>query len=105
MASRDLGCAKKAYLLLTGGGPLVILTSYDSIKSPKLLAKLASKGISKFIAHELKLEDTRKKYGAHYDVVCEDLHQTDDLRVLDYNGQRAFGLFKFKDLGSAIYQE
>ena len=95
--------AKKGYLLFTGGGPLVILTSYESIENPKLLAKLASKGIAKFVAHEIPVEAAKQKYGRHFDVVCEDLHQSDDLRVLDYNGQRAFSLFKFSELGSAVY--
>ncbi len=39
----------KAYFLFTTGGPLVILTSYDSIEEPELLKKLRSKGIIKFV--------------------------------------------------------
>jgi len=97
--------AKKGYFLFTGGGPLVILTSYESIEVPELLAKLTSKGITKFVACEIPVEVAKQKYGKHFDIVCEDLHQTDDLRVLDYNGQRAYSLFKFRELGPAIYHE
>ena len=32
-------------------------------------------------------------------------HETDDLRVLDFNGQRVFQLFRFDELGSPILQE
>jgi len=95
----------KAYFLFTGSGPLVILTSYDSLENPQLLGKLDSKGITKFIAHEVSIESTRAKYGMHFNVVLQDLHESDDLRVLDYNGERAFKNFSFKELGPPIYHE
>jgi hypothetical protein len=38
-------------------------------------------------------------------VVANDLHESDDLRVLDYNGERAFKLFTFAELGSPIVHE
>ena len=95
----------KAYFLFTAGGPLVILTSYDSIENPLLLGILDSKGISKFIAHEISVEATHSRYGNHFEVVLENLHETDDLRVLDYNGERAFRNFSFRELGPPIYHE
>jgi len=95
----------KAYFLLTSGGPLVILTSYDSIKEPELLKRLAAKGITKFIAHEVSVESVKTKYGTHFDVVLQDLHESDDLRVLDYSGERAFKHFSFKELSNPIYHE
>jgi hypothetical protein len=97
--------AMKAYFLFTANGPLVILTSYESIKAPELLKRLHSKGIDKFIAHEVPVELTKARYRTHFDVVCEDLHETDDLRVLDYSGDRAYSNFSFKELGSPIYHE
>ncbi|MBI4303694.1 MAG: hypothetical protein HY665_05105 [Chloroflexi bacterium] len=95
----------KAYFLFTGTGPLVIITSYDSINNPALLEKLAGKGLTKFIAHEIPMKLAKEKYGMHFDVVCGDLRQSDDLRVLDYSGDRAFKLFNFKELGPPIYHE
>jgi hypothetical protein len=95
----------KAYFLFTGTGPIVILTSYDSIESHKLLEKLKAKGIPKFIAHEVSLESAKAKYGSHFEVVLRDLYETDDLRVLDYSGERAYRNFSFTDLGSPIYHE
>ena len=95
----------KAFLLLTGSGPLVILTSYEQVRDPKLLEKLRTKGIDKFIAYEIPLELARSRYDGHFDLVVRDLHQTDDLRVLDYDGQRAFRLFRFAELGPPVIHE
>lgn len=95
----------KAYFLFTAYGPLVILTSYDFMTNPELLKRLESKGITKFIAHEVPLEAARSRYGVHFDIVCQDLHQSDDMRVLDYSGERAFRNFGFRELGPPIYYE
>jgi hypothetical protein len=95
----------KSYFLITANGPLIILTSYDSIENPLLLNKLESKGISKFIAHEINLEEAKARYGMHFDIVMQDLHESDDMRILDYSGERAFRNFSFKELGPAIYYE
>jgi hypothetical protein len=37
--------------------------------------------------------------------VVRDLHESDDLRILDYDGSRAFKLFSFQELGKPVYQE
>jgi len=95
----------KAYFLFTASGPLVILTSYDSVENPELLKRLSAKGITKFIAHEVSVESAKAKYGMHFDIVCQDLQESDDLRILDYNGERAYRNFSFKELGSPIYHE
>jgi len=95
----------KAFMLLTGSGPLVILTSYDSVTDPALLEKLRAKGIEKFIAYEIPIELARQRYDGHFDIVVRDLHQSDDLRVLDYDGQRAFRLFRFDELGAPLVYE
>lgn len=95
----------KAYFLFTASSPLVILTSYDFIKSPELLESLAAKGLRKFIACEVPVDLCRERYGRHFDVVCGNLRESDDLRILDYSGERAFKNFSFRDLGSAIFHE
>jgi len=46
----------RVYFLFTVTGPLVVLTSYDSINTPELLEKWKAKGLTKFIAHEVSLE-------------------------------------------------
>ncbi len=95
----------KSFLLMTGSGPLVILTSHDSIVSTTLLDKLKVKGIDKFISFEVPYDLARQRYGGHFNLVANDLHETDDLRVLDYNGERAFALFGFSELGPACLHE
>ena len=93
------------FFLFTGSGPLVILTSYASVEDPSLLRKLASKGIEKFLAYEIPLALAKQRYARHFDVVCQDLSQTDDLRVLDYNGPRALHLFTFDEMGTPMTHE
>ena len=89
----------RAFLMLTAGGPLVILTSYQSVREPDMLRKLKAKGITKFVAYPIPLDLARDRYGAHFFVVERDLDETEDMRVLDYNGERAFSLFRFDELG------
>ncbi|MFC1840459.1 hypothetical protein ACFL1N_12815 [Thermodesulfobacteriota bacterium] len=76
----------KAGIIFTGTGPILILTSYESFSDSALISKLEIKGIKKYIAAELPLEEVKKKYGNQYNVVMGDLKQSDDLRVLDYKG-------------------
>lgn len=97
--------ALKIALLFTGGGPLVIATSHDSFTDPELLAKLRAKGVEKFIAYELPVDLAKQRYGGHFAVAMKDLHESDDLRVLDFNGERAFGLFHLRELGVPIMYE
>jgi hypothetical protein len=95
----------KAYMLFTGSGPLVVLTSHASITERALLEKFRAKGIEKFIAYEIPTEIARQRYGGHFNVVLNDLHESDDLRILDYNGERAFRLFRLAELGPPILHE
>ena len=95
----------KAAMLFTSSGPIVILTSHESLDDPVLLEKLAAKGITKFIGFALDLDLVRTRYGEHFHVVCQDLQQEDDLRVLDFSGQRAWSLFSFAELGQPVYHE
>jgi len=95
----------KAIMLISGNGPLVILTSYESVTDPELVERLMAKGISKFLAYEIPLELAMERYGGHYQTVTHNLHETDDLRVLDYNGHRAFDLFRFNELGPQVIHE
>jgi hypothetical protein len=95
----------KAYLLFTATGVVVILTSYSSIEDAELTNMLASKGIKKFVAHELPLELVKERYGTHFDIVCNDPDQTDEIRILEEDGERAFNMFSFEEMGSPVYHE
>ncbi len=70
-----------------------------------LIQKYRTKGIDKFIAYEVPVEEARKRYGKHYDIVVQDLHETDDLRILDYDGTRAFKMFSFDEMGKPFFHE
>ena len=94
-----------AALVFSGTGPIVILTSHEGLEDPKLLERLGVKGINKFIAYPIDIEILKSKYGVHFDIVCRDLHETDDLRVLDFDGRRAMELLPFNVLGEPIYHE
>ena len=95
----------KVAMLFTGSGPIVIMTSHESVTTPALLEKLKVKGIDRFLAYEVPLDLAKERYGGHFGIVLSDLHETDDLRVLDYNGERAFSLFRFDELGKAWMHE
>jgi len=95
----------KAGIYFTGSGPILILTTYEALDDPKLIEKLSVKGIKKFVAFEVAEDRAKQVYGQHYDVILEDLHQTDDLRVLDYDGHRILLNFSFKELGNQVYYE
>jgi len=94
-----------AALIFSGSGPLLILTSHDGLEDPGLLDRLERKGICKFIGFPVPIELVREKYGAHFEIVCRDLHETDDLRVLDFDGRRAMELLPFSSLGKPVYHE
>jgi hypothetical protein len=95
----------KAGIFYTGSGPILLLTSYNSLTDPKLVKKLDTKGIKKFVAYEVSEELVREKYGNHYHVIMGDLDQEDDLRVLDYDGHHIYNIFSFKDFGEPLYFE
>jgi hypothetical protein len=95
----------KGSVLFTGSGPIVVVTSYDSFTDPAFLEKMTAKGFKKFIAYEVSVDELRKKYGRHFDVIMNDLHQTDDLRVLDYDGHRVFNNFTLSKLSGPVYHE
>ena len=95
----------KAGIFFTGTGPILILTSYNTLEDSNLVEKLATKGIKKYIAYEVPEDKVKEKYGQHYNVILGDLNQTDDLRVLDYDGHHVFYNFSLKEIGEPVYHE
>ena len=85
----------KAFMLFTGSGPLVILTSHGSITEHRLVDKFRAKGIDKFIAHELPLSLARERYVSAYFLaeIHAGLGETDEaIRWLEHayeDGDRA----------------
>jgi len=66
---------------------------------------LSAKGIKKFIAYEVSEGTVKEKYGLQFKTIMGDLHQTDDLRVLDYDGHHIFYNFAFNELGEPVFYE
>jgi hypothetical protein len=95
----------KAGIFFTGTGPILILTSYESLDDPNLVEKLALKGIKKYIAFEIQEDLVKERYGKHFNVILGDLKQEDDLRVLDYDGHHVFYNFSIDEMGEPIYHE
>ncbi len=93
----------KAGVIFTGTGPILILTTYETFMDEKFIEKLGLKGIKKFMAYEVSLDLVKQKYGQQFDVIMKDVKQTDDLRVLDFDGHKIFYSFSFDDLGE-VYQ-
>ncbi len=93
----------KAGVIFTGTGPILILTTYDSLKEPRLAEKLKARGMKKFIAYEVPLEKVKQRYGTHFSVIMGDLSQTDDLRILDIDGHHVFLTFTFEEMGEPFY--
>ena len=95
----------KAGIFFTGTGPILLLTTYGELNDPTLVDKLAQKGIKKYIAYEVPENLVKEKYGKHFNVIMSDLKQSDDLRVLDYDGHHVFYNFSLSELGAPVYHE
>ena len=95
----------KALMLFTCSGPMVVLSSHEEPNDNVFLGKLRAKGVDKFLAYDLPLDEVQAKYGGHFQTVVNDLHETDDLRVLDFNGHRVFDLFSLTTLDRPFVYE
>ncbi len=95
----------KGILVVSGSGPLLILSSYSAIDDPALIAKLRAKGLAKFLAWEVPLDHLRDLYGYTFRDITEQLQTRDDMRVLDFDGHRIFLNLSLHDLGEHILFE
>jgi len=92
----------RSFLIFTGTGPILVLSTYPELTDQRLIDKLQYKGISKFIAYEVALEAVRSRYGAAFANVARDLDEVEDLRVLDFNGHQIMANFALDELGDPI---
>lgn len=89
----------QAYIIFTGTGPILVLSTYPALADPRLLAKLRYKGIDKFIAYQVSLEAVKQRYAHSFTNVAADLEETEDMRVLDFNGHQIMANFALRELG------
>ena len=95
----------KAAMIFSGSGPILILTSFDSLEHSELSEKLGARGITKYIAYEVSVDKVKKLYGTRFSIILGDLSQTDDLRVMDIDGHHVLNSFSIEELGPPIYYQ
>lgn len=92
----------RSYLIFTGSGPILVVSTYPKLTDERLLQKLRYKGIVRFIAYEVDLDAVARIYGESYDAVVNDLATGEDLRVLDFNGHQIMANLSLDALGDPI---
>ena len=92
----------RAYLIFTGTGPILVLSTYPKLTDERLVDKLRYKGIDKFMAYEVALDAVRHRYESSFESVSADLEGAEDIRVLDFNGHQIMANFSLDELGDPI---
>ena len=89
-----------AYIIFTGTGPILTLSTYPSIVDGRLVEKLRLKGIDKFIAYDVDLAAVEAYYHHSFENIVADLSDSEDIRVLDFNGHQIMANFSLEELGT-----
>ncbi len=92
----------RTYLIFTGTGPILVLSTYPQLTDQRLLDKLRYKGINKFLAYEVDIAAVRERYADSFDNIAGNLEETEDIRVLDFNGHQIMANFSLDELGEPI---
>lgn len=92
----------RAYLIFTGTGPILVLSTYPKLTDERLVEKLRHKGIDKFLAYEVDLAAVQSRYGESYAGVMGNVQGVEDIRVLDFNGHQIMANFSLDELGDPI---
>jgi hypothetical protein len=100
--TQQVSVTARAYLIFTGTGPILVLSTYPQLTDERLVAKLRYKGIDKFIAYEVDLAAVETRYPHSYASVAADLAGSEDIRVLDFNGHQIMANFSLDELGEPI---
>ena len=96
----------RAYLIFTGTGPILVLSTYPELIDERLVNKLRYKGIDKFMAYEVDLEAVEARYsGGSYQQALDDLRDEEDIRIIDFNGHQIMNNFSLTALGEPIRYE
>ncbi len=86
-------------MIVSGSGPLLILTTYPEAGDPHLKSKLSSRGIEHYLAYEIDPAVAAERYTTTWDAVAKDLGTVEDIRVLDFNGHQIMANFALSELG------
>lgn len=96
------GNTPSSYLIFTGTGPILVLSTYPELTDERLLKKLRYKGIGKFIAYQVESEAVQSRYRHTFESIVEDLRSVEDIRVLDFNGHQIMANFSLDELGEPL---
>ncbi len=94
--------APRAYLVFTGSGPMLLLSSYPKLTDERVVQKLRYRGIEKFMAYQVDLEAVETRYPDAYGEIIESLEENEDIRVVDFNGHQIMANFSLDALGDPI---
>lgn len=92
----------RSYLIFTGTGPILVLSTYPELTDHRLLRKLRYKGIGKFIAYEVESGAVKSRYPHSFESIVDELSSAEDIRVLDFNGHQIMANFSLDELGEPI---
>ncbi|HEV7667989.1 MAG: hypothetical protein ABJC13_05350 [Acidobacteriota bacterium] len=92
----------RAYIIFTGTGPILVLSTYPKLTDERLVSKLRYKGIDKFIAYEVDRDAVEARYEHSFANILKDLEHEEDIRVLDFNGHQIMANFSLDELGDPI---
>ena len=94
----------RSYLIFTGTGPILVLSTYPKLTDERLIQKLRYKGIDKFMAYQVDLDVVEERYPTTFPDIKNDLKEEgeDDIRVLDFNGHQIMANFSLDSLGDPI---
>jgi hypothetical protein len=91
-----------AFVVFTESEPLLVVAPRGAAVEGRLAGALNSRGIEKYLAHEVPLDRLREEYGRSFEVIEADIRDGADLRVLDSKGSHVFAKVRFADLGPGI---
>jgi hypothetical protein len=92
----------RAYLMFTGSGPILVLSSYPKLTDERLIQKMRYKGIDKFMAYQVDLDAVEERYPHSFPSAVEELQGVEDSQVLDFNGHQIMANFSLDALGDPI---
>ncbi len=92
----------RAYLMFTGSGPILVLSSYPKLTDERLVRKMRYKGIDKFMAYQVDLDAVEERYPQSFAAALEELEDVEDSHVLDFNGHQIMANFSLDALGDPI---
>ncbi|MEL7060351.1 MAG: hypothetical protein AAGN46_10035 [Acidobacteriota bacterium] len=97
----------RSYIIFTGSGPILVISTYPKLTDERLIDKLRYKGIDRFLAYQVDLDAVEARYPESMPSVVADLTSAletggEDIRVLDFNGHQIMANFALDELGDPI---